>query len=85
MIYKKMGEFSRADILLLLFFFKQIYNLFPWFGKLIKNKWVMDKSVRANREQNLRLVTRLKETLNPQVCRGFVDAFLVRKHNLEVG
>uniref|UniRef100_A0A8C9XPN4 Uncharacterized protein n=1 Tax=Sander lucioperca TaxID=283035 RepID=A0A8C9XPN4_SANLU len=29
------------------------------------------------------LFSRLKETLNPQMCRGFVDAFLVRKQKLE--
>uniref|UniRef100_A0A8C4H0X1 Cytochrome P450 2K1 n=1 Tax=Dicentrarchus labrax TaxID=13489 RepID=A0A8C4H0X1_DICLA len=34
-------------------------------------------------QQNLRLFSRLKESLNPQMCRGFVDAFLVRKQNLE--
>uniref|UniRef100_A0A8D0CVL4 Cytochrome P450 2K1-like n=1 Tax=Sander lucioperca TaxID=283035 RepID=A0A8D0CVL4_SANLU len=33
---------------------------------------------------NLGLFSHLKETLNPQMCRGFVDAFLVRKQNLEV-
>uniref|UniRef100_A0A8C9XMZ9 Cytochrome P450 2K1-like n=1 Tax=Sander lucioperca TaxID=283035 RepID=A0A8C9XMZ9_SANLU len=35
-------------------------------------------------KQNLGLFSHLKETLNPQMCRGFVDAFLVRKQNLEV-
>uniref|UniRef100_A0A8C2ZNI9 Cytochrome P450 2K1-like n=1 Tax=Cyclopterus lumpus TaxID=8103 RepID=A0A8C2ZNI9_CYCLU len=32
---------------------------------------------------NSELFGRLKETLNPQMCRGFVDAFLVRKQNME--
>uniref|UniRef100_A0A8C9XAV4 Cytochrome P450 2K1-like n=1 Tax=Sander lucioperca TaxID=283035 RepID=A0A8C9XAV4_SANLU len=35
----------------------------------------------ASIRQNLQLFSRLKETLNPQMCRGFVDAFLVRKQN----
>ena len=30
------------------------------------------------------LITGLKETLDSQVCRGFVDAFLTRKQKLEV-
>lgn len=38
----------------------------------------------ANREQNLCLFAGAKETLNPQACRGFVDAFLVRQQSLEV-
>lgn len=37
-----------------------------------------------NKEQNLRLFAGAKETLNPQTCRGFVDAFLVRQQSLEV-
>uniref|UniRef100_A0A8D0CQQ6 Cytochrome P450 2K1-like n=1 Tax=Sander lucioperca TaxID=283035 RepID=A0A8D0CQQ6_SANLU len=37
----------------------------------------------ASIRQNLQLFSRLKETLNPQMCRGFVDAFLVRKQKLE--
>uniref|UniRef100_A0A3B3TXX8 Cytochrome P450 2K1-like n=1 Tax=Poecilia latipinna TaxID=48699 RepID=A0A3B3TXX8_9TELE len=39
--------------------------------------------VAANQKQNFALFRRLKETLNPDMCRGFVDAFLVRKQNLE--
>lgn len=38
----------------------------------------------VNKEQNLRLFAGAKETLNPQTCRGFVDAFLVRQQSLEV-
>lgn len=38
----------------------------------------------ANREQNLSLFAGAKETLNPQACRGFVDAFLVRQQSMEV-
>uniref|UniRef100_A0A3Q4GUF5 Uncharacterized protein n=1 Tax=Neolamprologus brichardi TaxID=32507 RepID=A0A3Q4GUF5_NEOBR len=41
------------------------------------------KLVAANKMQNLAFFRRLKETLNPQMCRGIVDAFLVRKQNLE--
>lgn len=39
----------------------------------------------ANKQQNLRLFARLQETLNPQMCRGLVDSFMVRKQHLQVG
>ncbi|XP_047430412.1 cytochrome P450 2K4-like [Mugil cephalus] len=61
----------------------QLYNLFPWLGKLIANKKEQEQLFLANKTQNLQLFSRLKETLNPQMCRGFVDAFLVRKQHLE--
>ncbi|KAM8831500.1 cytochrome P450 2K1-like [Spinachia spinachia] len=61
----------------------QLYNLFPWIGKWFANKKEMEIMISANKKQNLQLFSRLKETLNPLMCRGFVDAFLVRKQNLE--
>ncbi|KAF1376959.1 hypothetical protein PFLUV_G00216920 [Perca fluviatilis] len=61
----------------------QVYNLFPWIGKLIAKRKEFETLTAANKKQNLQLFSRLKETLNPQMCRGFVDAFLVRKQNLE--
>lgn len=30
------------------------------------------------------IITDLKETLAPEICRGFVDAFLIREQNLDV-
>ncbi|XP_041814155.1 cytochrome P450 2K1-like isoform X1 [Chelmon rostratus] len=61
----------------------QMYNLFPWIGGWIKTKKEILKSFSANKQQNSRLFNRLKETLNPQMCRGLVDAFLVRMQDLE--
>ncbi|XP_044025010.1 cytochrome P450 2K1-like isoform X2 [Siniperca chuatsi] len=61
----------------------QMYNMFPWVGKWFAGKKEVQKLFAANRKQNLQLFSRLKETLNPQMSRGFVDAFLVRKQNLE--
>ncbi|XP_026196736.1 cytochrome P450 2K4-like isoform X1 [Anabas testudineus] len=63
----------------------RIYNLFPWIGKWFSEWKEFNMLTTANRNQNLRLLGRLKETLNPQMCRGFVDAFLIRKQTLEVG
>uniref|UniRef100_A0A8C9XD18 Cytochrome P450 2K1-like n=1 Tax=Sander lucioperca TaxID=283035 RepID=A0A8C9XD18_SANLU len=63
----------------------QLYNMFPWIGKWFGGKKEMETIFAVNQKHNLQLFSRLKETLNPQMCRGFVDAFLVRKQNLEVG
>nr|QQL94713.1 cytochrome P450 2k1a [Lateolabrax maculatus] len=61
----------------------QLYNLFPWIGRWVAERKEIMKLKAANEKQNLRLFSHLKETLNPQMCRGFVDAFLVRKLNLK--
>uniref|UniRef100_A0A669F7Z7 Cytochrome P450 2K1-like n=1 Tax=Oreochromis niloticus TaxID=8128 RepID=A0A669F7Z7_ORENI len=61
----------------------QMYNMFPalfkWSGA---RKELLEMSA-TNNKQNRAFFRRLKETLNPQMCRGFVDAFLVRKQTLE--
>uniref|UniRef100_A0A8C9XN12 Cytochrome P450 2K1-like n=1 Tax=Sander lucioperca TaxID=283035 RepID=A0A8C9XN12_SANLU len=61
----------------------QVYNMFPRFCKWIANRRSFLRWGAASIKQNLQLFSRLKETLNPQMCRGFVDAFLVRKQKLE--
>ncbi|XP_062266921.1 cytochrome P450 2K1-like isoform X2 [Platichthys flesus] len=61
----------------------QLYNLFPWIGKFFSTPKDIKKNFEDNKEQNVRLFRRLKETLSPQMCRGFVDAFLVQKEHLE--
>ncbi|XP_032398643.1 cytochrome P450 2K1 [Etheostoma spectabile] len=62
----------------------QVYNLFPWIGRFVAKRKEFHKTTAANKKQNSKLFSSLKETLNPQMCRGFVDAFLVRKQNLEL-
>ncbi|KAM3603640.1 uncharacterized protein V6R79_026301 [Siganus canaliculatus] len=57
----------------------QVYHLCPWFFKWLPNRREFFQLVEANKQQNLRLLRRLKETLDPQMCRGLVDAFLVRQ------
>ncbi|KAG7232515.1 hypothetical protein INR49_008776 [Caranx melampygus] len=61
----------------------QMYNLFPRVFR-----WIADRKEFHNidsliKKHNLELFRRLDETLNPQMCRGFVDAFLVQKKKLE--
>uniref|UniRef100_A0A3B4U8E5 Cytochrome P450 2K4-like n=1 Tax=Seriola dumerili TaxID=41447 RepID=A0A3B4U8E5_SERDU len=61
----------------------QMYNMFPRFCKWIANRKEFRNLDADIRKHNLELFRRLEETLNPQMCRGFVDAFLVHKKNLE--
>ncbi|KAM4713323.1 LOW QUALITY PROTEIN: cytochrome P450 2K1-like [Anableps anableps] len=56
----------------------QLYNLFPRIGKLVffARKKIMDIFA-ANKRHHMMLLNHLKETLNPDMCRGVADAFLV--------
>ncbi|KAL3979386.1 lactadherin [Sarotherodon galilaeus] len=61
----------------------QLYDMFPSLFKWTADRKEFCKLTDASMKQNRAIFSRLKETLNPQTCRGFVDAFLVRKQNLE--
>lgn len=61
----------------------QIYNMFPWTGRWIRNRTEILDIVNYLKRENFDLFRRLKETLNPQLCRGFVDAFMVRQMQLK--
>eukprot|EP00063_Salmo_salar_P083303 XP_014058138.1 PREDICTED: cytochrome P450 2K3-like [Salmo salar] len=61
----------------------QMYNMFPWLGPWINNLTRLKKNIADMKMEVTELVRGLKETLNPQMCRGFVDSFLVRKQTLE--
>ncbi|KAK2855892.1 hypothetical protein Q5P01_004627 [Channa striata] len=61
----------------------QMYNLFPWLGIFIGDRREILKVNTSFKEENSAIFRHLKETLNPQMCRGLVDAFLVRKQSLE--
>lgn len=61
----------------------QIFNSFPWLGAFIRNKNFLMRSFEANKQQNFRLFARLQETINPQMCRGFIDSFMVRKQHVQ--
>ncbi|XP_034092499.1 cytochrome P450 2K1-like isoform X1 [Gymnodraco acuticeps] len=61
----------------------QVYNMFPRFFKWIGNRKLFFRLGVASRKQNLKIIRHLKETHIPQMCRGFVDAFLLRKQHLE--
>ncbi|XP_028252415.1 cytochrome P450 2K1-like [Parambassis ranga] len=59
----------------------QIYNLFPWLCQWIANGKKFHDMALATKKKNLEFFSHLKETLNPQMCRGLVDAFLVRQES----
>uniref|UniRef100_A0A8C6TM07 Cytochrome P450 n=1 Tax=Neogobius melanostomus TaxID=47308 RepID=A0A8C6TM07_9GOBI len=54
----------------------QIYNMFPWLGRLVPKRNELIKLKEKNENQNRQFFKNLRETLNPQMCRGFVDSFL---------
>ncbi|XP_044036826.1 cytochrome P450 2K1-like isoform X2 [Siniperca chuatsi] len=60
-----------------------IYNMFPWLGPFLKSWRDLMKNVEENKVETKSIIADLKETLNPDMCRCFVDAFLTRKLNLE--
>ncbi|XP_071761363.1 cytochrome P450 2K4-like [Centroberyx gerrardi] len=61
----------------------QVYNISPWLGKWFGNRRRTQNINVAHRNQMTKLIRGLEETLNPQMCRGFVDSFLVHKQSLE--
>ncbi|XP_047212669.1 cytochrome P450 2K1-like [Girardinichthys multiradiatus] len=61
----------------------QIYNICPWLGPLLKNWRDMIKNVEDGKADATKIIKNLKETLDPEICRCFVDAFLIRKKHLE--
>uniref|UniRef100_A0A4W5PXD9 Uncharacterized protein n=1 Tax=Hucho hucho TaxID=62062 RepID=A0A4W5PXD9_9TELE len=56
--------------------FTLMYNMFPWLGPWIKNLTRLKKNIADTKMEVTELARGLKETLNPQMCRGFVDSFL---------
>ncbi|XP_073721221.1 cytochrome P450 2K1-like isoform X1 [Misgurnus anguillicaudatus] len=61
----------------------QIYNIIPVLGPLLKTWKLLIEYIQSNLADMQVLVDRLRETLNPLDCRGFIDAFLIQKQSLE--
>uniref|UniRef100_A0A3Q2DC04 Cytochrome P450 2K4-like n=2 Tax=Cyprinodon variegatus TaxID=28743 RepID=A0A3Q2DC04_CYPVA len=58
----------------------QLSNIFPIFGKLIFSaRRKLGNIFLANKQHHLMLLNHLRQTLSPKVCRGVVDAFLIRQ------
>ncbi|XP_037544923.1 cytochrome P450 2K1-like [Nematolebias whitei] len=60
-----------------------IYNIFPWLGPFLKNWRDLMKIIEDGKMNTRKIIAGLKETLNPDACRCFVDAFLIHKKHLE--
>ncbi|XP_024127729.1 cytochrome P450 2K1 [Oryzias melastigma] len=60
-----------------------IYNLLPWLGPYLKNWRDLMKNIEDGKSDIGKIIADLKNTLDPNLCRCFVDAFLIRKQNLE--
>nr|AUX14891.1 cytochrome p450 CYP2K45 [Kryptolebias marmoratus] len=60
-----------------------LYNIFPWLGPFFKNWRDFMKILEDNEKTVKKIIADLKETLDPEVCRCFVDAFLIRQKHLE--
>ncbi|XP_037649493.1 cytochrome P450 2K1-like [Sebastes umbrosus] len=61
----------------------QLYNMFPRLVSWIKSRQLILKNFAMNASDVKDLINHLKETLNPQICRGLVDCFLIRKQKEE--
>uniref|UniRef100_A0A3P9BMB5 Cytochrome P450 2K1 n=1 Tax=Maylandia zebra TaxID=106582 RepID=A0A3P9BMB5_9CICH len=61
----------------------QLFNMFPRLFGWIKNRQVVLKNVEMNVRDIKNLIKHLKETLEPGLCRGLVDCFLIRKQKEE--
>ncbi|XP_029352414.1 cytochrome P450 2K1-like [Echeneis naucrates] len=61
----------------------QLYNLFPCIGPLVPNKTRFLQLSMISQKKNLEIFRHLKETLNPEKCRGFADKYLLHQQQLE--
>uniref|UniRef100_A0A8C5E7U8 Cytochrome P450 2K1-like n=1 Tax=Gouania willdenowi TaxID=441366 RepID=A0A8C5E7U8_GOUWI len=61
----------------------QIYNMLPSLFSWVPNRKKFFILAAANKSQNTIFFNRLKQTFDPQRCRGLVDAFLLRKQQLK--
>ncbi|XP_068605733.1 cytochrome P450 2K1-like [Brachionichthys hirsutus] len=82
-VCQAMVERNRETIHLMGSASAQIYNMLPWLGPFIKNWKTMMKNIKENKEEFKRIIADLKESLNPEMCRCFIDAFLMHKLKLE--
>ncbi|XP_056144591.1 cytochrome P450 2K1-like [Lampris incognitus] len=61
----------------------QLYNAFPFLRPWLKTWRELMRNVEDNKEETKSLIVSLKESLNPEISRCFVDSFLFRKKSLE--
>ncbi|KAM4598250.1 cytochrome P450 2K1-like [Polymixia lowei] len=81
--FKDMVERAKENIRIVGSAQIQLYNMFPWLRNWIKKWKLLMENFESNAADIRDLIKHLKETLNPQMCRGFVDSFLMRKQKEE--
>ncbi|TNN68834.1 Cytochrome P450 2K1 [Liparis tanakae] len=64
-------------------FTEMLYNLYPRIFHWASNRMRLVKNIAENQKQIRHLIEQSHETLNAQMCRGFVDSFLAHKQKLE--
>ncbi|XP_035258826.1 cytochrome P450 2K1-like [Anguilla anguilla] len=81
--FKKMVDRANENIRLAGSVEIRLYNMFPWLrwccGWWLVNRTQIVKNTEKNLEEISGLVQGLRDTLNSQDLRGFVDSFLVRQ------
>ncbi|XP_037544920.1 cytochrome P450 2K1 [Nematolebias whitei] len=82
-VFQKMVERDNEIIHLTGSVSLQIYNMFPWLVRWIKNRQLMIKNAAISIRDVKDIIQQLKETLEPQTCRGLVDCFLIRQQKDE--
>ncbi|XP_037544924.1 cytochrome P450 2K1 isoform X1 [Nematolebias whitei] len=80
---KQMVERNQETIHLMGSASVQIYNMLPLIGPLLKDWRDLKEKIDTTLNDSRTIIADLKETLNPEVCRCFVDAFLLHKKRLE--
>nr|XP_040046644.1 cytochrome P450 2K1-like [Gasterosteus aculeatus aculeatus] len=61
----------------------KLFDMYPWIFQWARNRMLFKRNVAENRRHIKQLIGRLQETLNVQMCKGFVDSFLAHKQKLE--
>ncbi|XP_077353486.1 cytochrome P450 2K1-like isoform X1 [Festucalex cinctus] len=60
-----------------------IYNCFPWLGPFLKSWRDLMSNLESSKQHLKDIIAELKDTLNPDDCRGYVDVFCKQMKNLE--
>ncbi|XP_068191942.1 cytochrome P450 2K1-like [Antennarius striatus] len=82
-VFRAMVERNRENIVLLGSASSLIYNMFPWLGPFLKNWRDLMKNIQKNKEDLKHIIGKLKESLNSEMSRCFIDSFLTHKLKLE--
>ncbi|XP_077939893.1 cytochrome P450 2K1-like isoform X2 [Gasterosteus aculeatus] len=61
----------------------QLLDMYPWIFQWASNRMRLKRNVVENQKQIKQLIGHSQETLNVQMCRGFVESFLTQKQKLE--